>query len=90
MKRNEESTLAILFKVLDDVAWQLEVEHLDYLFDKLRAIPLDEFNLPTVDLMKEMSRFTYKVGCGCVCRLSEWHVGRRFLVLTKTCISKLP
>lgn len=62
MKRSEESVLAVLYKVLDDIAWQLEVEHLDYLFDRLHKIPLNEFLLKTVDLVKEMSRFTYKAG----------------------------
>ena len=54
--------LQILYKVLDDIAWQLEVEQLDYLFDRLRRIPLEEFLMTTVDLVKELSRFTYKAG----------------------------
>ena len=66
MKHSDESQLAILYKVLDDIAWQLEPEHLDYLYRRLSSIPLGDYLCPTVDLVKELSRFTYKV-CRRVC-----------------------
>jgi hypothetical protein len=57
----EESTLAIVLKVLEDIVWQFDKEHLDYLFTCLRKVPVDQYVPATVDMFKELSRFTYKV-----------------------------
>jgi hypothetical protein len=62
MRRNETAELEVLYKVMDDIAWQLETGQLDYLFQRLRRIPFSEYLLATVDLVKELSRFTYKAG----------------------------
>jgi hypothetical protein len=76
IKNNDDGTLKILYKVLEDVAWQLEQSLVDYLFEKLRQIPLAEYMSATVNLIKEMARWTYKGGPGAVPKAMEmlWNV----------------
>jgi hypothetical protein len=64
MKRGDDATLTVLYKVLDDIAWHLEVTHVDFLFAKLAAIPMAELTVAALELMKELSRWTYKAGAG--------------------------
>ena len=48
MRRCDEARLAIIYKVLDDIAWNLQVAHLTYLFHKVRTdIPLREYTIGT-------------------------------------------
>lgn len=64
MRRQEDATLAILFKLLDDIAYQFDLDHLLYLFDRMAEIPCEEYVSPTLDLIKELGRMSYKAGSG--------------------------
>ncbi len=71
IKNSDDNTLKILYKVLEDVAWLLEQSLIDYLFEKLRQIPMIEYMTATVNLLKEMARWTYKAGPAAVPKAME-------------------
>ncbi len=61
-RRNEETTMVTLFKVIDDIAWQFDAFHVEYLFNRMAEIPFEEYISSTLDLLKELSRLTYRAG----------------------------
>ena len=61
MKNYDEGTLLILYSLLTDISWNLSEEHLDYLLKKLRGIPMKNYISSTIELIKELSRFTSTV-----------------------------
>ena len=57
MRRDDETQLQTLYKLLDDLAWQLSSQHILYLFSLVESIPLPEYQLATLDLIKELTRW---------------------------------
>ena len=57
MRRDDETQLQTLYKLLDDLAWQLSSQHILYLFELVESIPLPEYQLATLDLIKELTRW---------------------------------
>ena len=57
MRRDDETQLQTLYKLLDDLAWQLSSQHILYLFSLVESIPLSEYQLATLDLIKELTRW---------------------------------
>ena len=57
MRRDDETQLTALYKLLDDLAWQLSSQHILYLFQLVEQVPLAEYQLQTLDLIKELTRW---------------------------------
>ena len=57
MRRDDETQLQTLYKLLDDLAWQLSSQHILYLFSLVESIPLSEYQLATLELIKELTRW---------------------------------
>ena len=62
--------------MLDDVAWQLDPALVQYLFGKIAAIPFSEQIVPTLDLVKELARWTLKVAATFCADITELFVRR--------------
>ena len=58
MKRDDELQLQTLYKTLDDLAWQLSSSHILYLFSLVESIPFAEYQLATLDLIRELQKWT--------------------------------
>ena len=58
MKRDDDVQLQTLYKLLDDLAWQLSSQHILHLFSLVESIPFAEYQLATLDLIKELTRWT--------------------------------
>jgi ubiquitin C-terminal hydrolase len=62
LKLQDQETLKVLFKLLDDISFRFDAPLVNYLFDKIGLIPFEEYVVATVDLIKQLGAATFRAG----------------------------
>src|SRR5690606_20746064 len=55
-----DDELGTITKIIDDISSLLNSEHFEYLFKKFESLKVFELRLPHLQLMKELTKHTYK------------------------------
>jgi len=58
MIAKDNDALSALYKLLEDIAWQLSNDHVLYLFAKLRGMPAHEHTPQSLELARELCRWS--------------------------------
>ena len=70
-KQKDESKLQILYGVLDDIALYFDSSHVDYLFERVQKVPFQEYQLATLDLIREITKYTHRCGPAAVSKATN-------------------
>lgn len=61
MRTQDDTLLPILYKVLDEISYRFNADHLAFLFLRLNQIPLEDYTTDTIDLISKLAKFSDKV-----------------------------
>ena len=61
MRTQDDTLLPILYKVLDEISYRFDADHLAFLFLRLDRIPFEDYTTDTIDLISKLAEFSDKV-----------------------------